>query len=30
VVTVAGGKTLEEPLIVRSTSETLASELMAK
>ena len=30
VVTVAGGKTLEEPLIVRPTSETLFGELMAK
>src|SRR5678815_3591883 len=30
VVTVAGGKTLEEPLIVRPTSETLFGEVMAK
>jgi prolyl-tRNA synthetase len=30
VVTVAGGKTLEEPLVVRPTSETLFGELMAK
>ena len=30
VVTLAGGKTLEEPLIVRPTSETLFGELMAK
>jgi prolyl-tRNA synthetase len=30
VVTVAGGKELEEPLVVRPTSETLFGELMAK
>ena len=30
VVTVAGGKPLEEPLVVRPTSETLFGELMAK
>ncbi len=30
VVTVAGGKQLEEPLVVRPTSETLFGELMAK
>jgi prolyl-tRNA synthetase len=30
VVTVAGGKTLEEPLVVRPTSETLFGEFMAK
>ena len=30
VVTVAGGKALEEPLVVRPTSETLFGELMAK
>jgi len=30
VVTIAGGKTLEEPLVVRPTSETLFGELMAK
>ena len=30
VVTIAGGKELEEPLVVRPTSETLFGELMAK
>ena len=30
VVTIAGGKQLEEPLVVRPTSETLFGELMAK
>jgi len=30
VVTVAGGKELEEPLVVRPTSETVFGELMAK
>src|ERR1700756_1235888 len=30
VVTYAGGKELEEPLIVRPTSETLIGEMMAK
>jgi prolyl-tRNA synthetase len=30
VVTIAGGKPLEEPLVVRPTSETLFGELMAK
>jgi prolyl-tRNA synthetase len=30
VVTVAGGKELEEPLVVRPTSETLFGEMMAK
>src|ERR1700749_447113 len=30
VVTHAGGKTLEEPLIVRPTSETVIGEFMAK
>jgi prolyl-tRNA synthetase len=30
VVTIAGGKVLEEPLVVRPTSETLFGELMAK
>ncbi len=30
VVTVAGGKPLEEPLVVRPTSETVFGELMAK
>ncbi|MGH9000334.1 MAG: His/Gly/Thr/Pro-type tRNA ligase C-terminal domain-containing protein, partial [Acidimicrobiia bacterium] len=30
VVTVAGGKELEEPLIVRPTSETIIGEMMAK
>ncbi|CAB4615748.1 unannotated protein [freshwater metagenome] len=30
VVTVAGGKTLEEPVVVRPTSETVIGEFMAK
>src|SRR6478752_6651896 len=30
IVTIAGGKELEEPLVVRPTSETLFGELMAK
>ena len=30
VVTHAGGKELEEPLIVRPTSETVIGEMMAK
>src|SRR5680860_1322500 len=30
VVTIAGGKELEEPLVVRPTSETVFGELMAK
>ena len=30
VVTVAGGKELEEPLVVRPTSETIIGEMMAK
>jgi prolyl-tRNA synthetase len=30
VVTVAGGKTLEEPIVVRPTSETVIGEFMAK
>ncbi len=30
VVTVAGGKTLEEPIVVRPTSETVIGEYMAK
>ena len=30
IVTIAGGKTLEEPIVVRPTSETVVGEYMAK